>query len=219
MQLPETFAATCCQVIRDRRQKLGLSQEEIARRSGLARSYICDVERGARHPSLRNVSTLARALEIDTSELIAQVELNLASRVDIGALKQNTEQNGLHSEIIRYYNERLTDGLVIADSEGFIFFNKAAQELTGIGMIDKPAADWSDTYGCFKADKITKYAANELPLVRAIAGESVDNAEMFIRNSSSPDGRNLLITARPVKGEPGAPPVGGVIILREVTVN
>jgi transcriptional regulator with XRE-family HTH domain len=219
MQLPETFASTCCQVIRDRRQRLGLSQEEIARRSGLARSYICDVERGARHPSLRNVSTLARALEIATSELIAQVELNLASKMDFGALRQRLEHNGVHSEILRYYNERMTDGLIIADSEGYIFFNKAAEELLGVGITDKPQADWPDYLGLFKPDKVTKLAPHELIVVRAMAGESVDNAEIFVRNAGSPDGRSLRVTGRPIRSETGGPPIAGAVIFHEVTCH
>lgn len=199
MQLPETFAATCCQVIRDRRQRLTLSQEEIARRSGLARSYICDVERGARHPSLRNVSTLARALEISTSSLIALVELNLASRVDLGALKQKEEKNGLHSEIIRYYNERMTDGLIIADKDGFIFINSSGQELLGIDIQDLVPDKWPEYYGTYKSDKVTKFETSELPLMKALSGESVDNLEMYLKNSALPNGRNLLCTSRPVK--------------------
>jgi transcriptional regulator with XRE-family HTH domain len=219
MQLPETFASTCCKVIRDRRQRLGLSQEEIARRSGLARSYICDVERGARHPSLRNVSTLARALEIATSELISQVELNLASKIDFGALKQRLEHNGVHSEILRYYNERMTDGLIIADNDGIIFLNKAAEEMLGAGMTDKPQEDWPDHFGVFKPDRITKCAANELIVVRAMSGESVDNHEIFVRNASAPDGRTLMVTGRPIRDESGGPPIAGAIILREVSCN
>lgn len=215
MHLPETFAATCCQVIRDRRQKLGLSQEEIARRSGLARSYICDVERGARHPSLRNVSTLARALEISTSELISQVEMNLAGRVDFVALKEKAERNGLHSEIISYYNDRMTDGLVIADQNGFIFFNSAAEAMTGVGISDKKPDEWSDYYGVFKEDKVTKYHSNELPLVRAMSGESVDDEHVFLKNSAHPEGKSLRVTARPIKGENGGAPIGGVIIMRD----
>ena len=217
MHLPETFASTCCQVIRERRQRLGLSQEEIARRSGLARSYICDVERGARHPSLRNVSTLARALEVATSELIALVELNLASKVDIGALKQCTEHNGVHSEILRYYNERMTDGLIIADNEGYIFFNKAAEEILGVGITDRPPSEWPDYLGVFKADKVTKVSASEMIVVRAMTGESVDNAELFIKNAAAPDGRSIIATGRPIKGEAGGQPVGGAVIFREVS--
>ncbi|MBX9572848.1 MAG: helix-turn-helix domain-containing protein [Candidatus Obscuribacterales bacterium] len=214
MHLPESFAATCCQVLRERRLKLGLSQEEIARRSGLARSYICDVERGARHPSLRNVSTLARALEIPTSELINLVEVNLASQVDLDALRTNREQNGLHSEIIRYFNERVSDGIIIADQNGFIFFNQAAEKLTGLGRRNVEIDDWSDEYGCFKSDKTTKFPSRELPLVRAIAGESLDNVQVFVKNDGAPEGRSLLVTARPVKVNGGAP-VAGVVIFRE----
>lgn len=200
MQLPETFAATCCQVIRDRRQRLTLSQEEIARRSGLARSYICDVERGARHPSLRNVSTLARALEISTSELIALVELNLASRVDLEALRTNEERNGLHSEIIRYYNERMTDGLIIADQDGFIFFNNSAQELLGIEAVPAlKAEECPEYYGTYKTDKVTKYQSSELPLIKALNGESVDNADIYLKNPALPNGRHIKCTSRPVK--------------------
>ena len=216
MHLPETFAATCCQVIRDRRQKLSLSQEEIARRSGLARSYICDVERGARHPSLRNVSTLARALEISTSDLIALVELNLSSRVDIGALKTKEEKNGLHSEIIRYYNERMTDGLIIADHDGFIFFNAAAEELTGLGRTDTSPQDWPEHYGIYKTDKTTKMTFKELPLMRAMDGEFVDKFELFMRNAAVPNGRSILVTARPVKIDAGSPPVAAAVIFHEV---
>lgn len=200
MQLPEIFAATCCQVIRERRQQLGLSQEEVAKRSGLARSYICDVERGARHPSLRNVSTLAKALGIPTSTLISQVELHLAAKVDLQALKERrSEINGLHSEIICYYNERMSDGLIIADNDGFIFFNSAANELTGIGQVDAGAEEWSERYGVYKADKVTRLETYELPLVRALQGESVDNAELFLRNPSLPEGRLVCVTGRPIK--------------------
>lgn len=216
MHLPETFAATCCQVIRDRRQKLSLSQEEIARRSGLARSYICDVERGARHPSLRNVSTLAKALEISTSELIALVELNLASRIDLSALKQKEEKNGLHSEILKYYNERMTDGLIIADREGFIFFNAAAEELTGLGRADDVAPqEWPEYYGIFKPDRTTKLSFKELPSSRAMEGESVDKLELWIKNSALPEGRAYVVTSRPVKIDAGSPPVAAAVIFHE----
>ena len=215
MHLPESFAATCCQVLRERRLKLGLSQEEIARRSGLARSYICDVERGARHPSLRNVSTLARALEIATSELINQVEMNLVGQVDLGALKENREQNGLHSEILRYFNERLSDGIIIADEDGFIFFNSAAEKLTGIGRQQSAPDQWSELYGCYRSDRVTKFTTRELPLAKALAGEPSDNVEMFIKNEAFPEGRSLVITGRPVKVAGGSP-VAGVIIFREL---
>lgn len=57
--------------IKQRRGELGISQEELAFRSGLHRTYISDIERGTRNPSLENIEKLAKALEISTSTLFA----------------------------------------------------------------------------------------------------------------------------------------------------
>jgi CheY-like chemotaxis protein len=51
------------------RNRLGLSQEALAERSEMHRTYICDVERGARNVSLETIERLAQALEITTSTL------------------------------------------------------------------------------------------------------------------------------------------------------
>ncbi|MFB2876665.1 helix-turn-helix domain-containing protein [Floridanema aerugineum] len=57
--------------IKQRRGELGISQEELAFRSGLHRTYISDIERGSRNPSLENIEKLAKALEISLSTLFA----------------------------------------------------------------------------------------------------------------------------------------------------
>ena len=51
------------------RKRLHISQEELAGRAGLHRTYVCDVERGARNVSLESIEKLARALEISTATL------------------------------------------------------------------------------------------------------------------------------------------------------
>ena len=61
-------------VIRRRRQYLGLSQEELAAKAGLNRSYIGDIERGTRNLALLNISRLASALEMKPSQLIILAE-------------------------------------------------------------------------------------------------------------------------------------------------
>jgi CheY-like chemotaxis protein len=55
--------------VRKHRQQLGLSQETLAERAELHRTYITDVERGARNLSLESISKLARALEISIGSL------------------------------------------------------------------------------------------------------------------------------------------------------
>jgi CheY-like chemotaxis protein/DNA-binding XRE family transcriptional regulator len=48
--------------VRKQRKRLGISQEELAGRAGLHRTYIADIERGARNISLASIEKLAQAL-------------------------------------------------------------------------------------------------------------------------------------------------------------
>jgi transcriptional regulator with XRE-family HTH domain len=59
------------QTVRKRRVELGLSQEGLAERADLHRTYVADIERGVRNLSLRNIEKLARALELSMADLFA----------------------------------------------------------------------------------------------------------------------------------------------------
>jgi len=61
--------ATLGKTIRNRRKAYGLTQEEFAERAGLHRTYVADVERGARNVSILNVVWIARALGVTLSDL------------------------------------------------------------------------------------------------------------------------------------------------------
>ena len=60
-------------VLRVRRRKLGVSQEEFADICGLDRTYVGGIERGERNLGLVNIEKLARALKISLSELFRGV--------------------------------------------------------------------------------------------------------------------------------------------------
>lgn len=57
--------------VRDARTAAGLSQEELAHRSGLDRSYIGGVERGERNPTLSVIEKIAEGLGVSLAELFA----------------------------------------------------------------------------------------------------------------------------------------------------
>ena len=59
--------------IRLRREALGLSQESLAQKAGLHRTYIGSVERGERNVGLDNIIAIARALGCQPSELLRGV--------------------------------------------------------------------------------------------------------------------------------------------------
>lgn len=58
------------QRVRERRVQLGLSQEALAERSGLHRTYVGSLERGERNVALLNIVRLAAALDVDAGELL-----------------------------------------------------------------------------------------------------------------------------------------------------
>lgn len=53
------------------RHDQGLSQEELADRAGLHRTYVSGVERGVRNPTLTVIDRLARALGVTVAVLVA----------------------------------------------------------------------------------------------------------------------------------------------------
>ncbi|MEY2428940.1 MAG: hypothetical protein QOJ40_1825 [Verrucomicrobiota bacterium] len=55
--------------VKNWRGRSGISQEELAWRAGLHRSYVADIERGARNASLQSIEKLARALKVSLSLL------------------------------------------------------------------------------------------------------------------------------------------------------
>ena len=56
--------------VRRLREALGISQEELADRAGLHRTYIGGIERGERNLGLINLVKLAHALGVKPSELL-----------------------------------------------------------------------------------------------------------------------------------------------------
>jgi len=66
--------------VRRRRRELGVSQEGLAERAQLHRTYISDVERANRNPSLESITRIARALDLEPSELLRLAEASPAGQ-------------------------------------------------------------------------------------------------------------------------------------------
>jgi transcriptional regulator with XRE-family HTH domain len=58
--------------LRRLREKRGVSQEALANDAGLDRTYVSSVERGRRNVSLENIGRLAKALNINITELFRE---------------------------------------------------------------------------------------------------------------------------------------------------
>jgi PAS domain S-box-containing protein len=109
-----------------------------------------------------------------------------------------------HHRVLESILDCAADGIVVVDAAGrFTEFNAAAERILGIGATGTSLANWSEEYGAFRADTTTPLGPDEHPLVRALAGEHVDNYRIFIRNDQRPGGVWIAVSARPLAGRAG----------------
>jgi PAS domain S-box-containing protein len=122
-----------------------------------------------------------------------------------------------HITILESVLGSMNEGVIVADSNGrFVMFNPAAERMVGIGPTDTDPDQWVTRYGVYLPDRTTPYPTEDLPLVRAINGETTDEMEMFIRNPNKKDGAWLSIRGNPLKDKDGNL-IGGLIVTRDIT--
>lgn len=81
MSVETESAAVCTEVFRllkEAREKRGLSKYAIAMKSGLSQQAIGYVERGEIAPSLHTLLRIAKAMEVDFAEILREAERAVA---------------------------------------------------------------------------------------------------------------------------------------------
>jgi hypothetical protein len=110
------------------------------------------------------------------------------------------------NSILRAILDALDTAIVVADETGrIVVWNRAATRIIGQGPIDAPAEEWTRCYGIFLSDGRTPFPTERLPLVRAMAGESVEGVEVILRPPGAPREIHMAASARPLKDERGRP--------------
>ena len=114
--------------------------------------------------------------------------------------------------------DSMKDGVVAIDENGkYLVFNASAKRMFGTPEDGLSLDQRSEAYGLFLPDRITLFPAAELPLTRAaVAGESADDVELFVRNAEVPGGLFFSINARPIQ-HAGGWEQGGVATCRDIT--
>lgn len=66
-------------VLREHRNKKGVTQEELAHECSLDRTYISLLERGLRQPTLKTILKLSKALDVKSWDMVRAVEKGMGS--------------------------------------------------------------------------------------------------------------------------------------------
>jgi sigma-B regulation protein RsbU (phosphoserine phosphatase) len=115
--------------------------------------------------------------------------------------------------------ESITDGILVADLDGRpVLMNSAAERILGVWRCAISRASWSEACGLFLPDRTTPYPVEDLPLARALCGETVIGAEIFVRNSRVPDGAWFSVNGTPWKNAEDVLQ-GGIVVFREITAH
>jgi PAS domain S-box-containing protein len=155
------------------------------------------------------------------TDITEQRELEKALRESRDQLERKVTDRTIElsrtNEILRSILSNMGDGVVVADKQGnLLVFNPEAERMFGKSAMVMPTSEWSQSYGCFLPDRITPFPHDQLPLIRSIRGEEVDNIEMFVRHEKLPHGLWTRITGRPLRGSDGEL-IGGVVVCRDIS--
>ncbi len=113
--------------------------------------------------------------------------------------------------------ESISDGVIAVDENGnYLTFNSSAKQIIGSYIPDIDLNHRSEEYGLFFPDRVTLFPSADLPLTRAIYGESSDAVEIFVRNPNLPEGTYISASGRPLPPDKSGTK-GGVIAFRDIS--
>ena len=119
-------------------------------------------------------------------------------------------------ELLDAVLETVDVGVVACDGTGNLsFFNRAAREFHGQQASRSGAHEWASQYDMYHADGKTALSPNDIPLLRALAGETVKDVPMVI----APRGmrrRLVLVSGRVLSGADGER-LGAVVAMQDIT--
>ncbi|BAY28177.1 multi-sensor signal transduction histidine kinase [Nostoc carneum NIES-2107] len=130
---------------------------------------------------------------------------------------QHTEASlAKEREFLKAIIENITDGIVVCDASGkLILFNKATEEFHGLPVKSLPPEQWAEHFSLYQADGQTLLLKTEIPLLRALQGEIVENAEMVIAPKQG-ERRSLLASGQAIFDSWGNK-VGAVVVMRDIS--
>ena len=166
------------------------------------------------------ISVSGRPLQDDSGVIeggvivLRDVTAQKATESEMGqTLRHLQEQTHLMETVFN----SVSDGVIVIDkNKKTLIFNPSAKRILGLHVPDTSFSQWSDTYGIHTIDGKTVLPEDELPLVRAVGGESSDGVELLVRNREKADGVYISVNGRPLRDDSDAI-TGAVSTFRDVT--
>ena len=112
--------------------------------------------------------------------------------------------------------ESMPDGVVTCDASGLLGeFNLAARDWHGVDPRALPPQEWASHFDLYRPDGEVLLPTDEIPLLRALRGEHVREAEIIIR-AAGQDARIVRCNGQQVRAADGNL-IGAVCVMHDVT--
>jgi PAS domain S-box-containing protein len=149
----------------------------------------------------------------------------IANAFNLLAQSLQIRQQDREAELVRSHSayavldlvlNSMQDALIAVNSAGqFLMFNEAASRLFPLRGPPAMPHQWPQLYGLYQADGAALFPPEELPVARALRGETGRQLQMLVRNPQVPAGRLVQCSYQPVRGEDGIS--GGLVVFTDVT--
>jgi PAS domain S-box-containing protein len=151
------------------------------------------------------------------SEIVERKEAEQALAQQAEELARSRQALEAQTLMLQSVLDSMAEGLVASDEHGkFLIWNRAAEKILGYGPANLPPQEWSEHYGNYLPDKVTLVPTDQLPLVRAINGET-STSDIFVRNPKvGASGGWIEASGNPLKDNDGVVR-GGVVAFRDIT--
>ncbi len=156
--------------------------------------------------------TTLNPLEDETGKIYRLIgtSLNISDRKRV-EIELDKEKNFLKALL-----DNLSDGIVSCNEKGILtLFNRATREFHGLPQESIPAEEWAKHYDLYLPDGKTPMSQEDIPLFRALQGESVRDVEMkIVPKNGNP--RSILANGDPIIDRRGKK-IGAIAAMRDIT--
>lgn len=168
---------------------------------------------GYRYGTLCVIDTVPRALTDEQKGGLVRLARRASDALETRRLRRKAEER---ESTLAQLLETMPGGVVTCDADGLLReFNKVAREWHGVDPRAMPPEEWAEHFDLYRPDGTTLLSVNEIPLLRALQGEHVHEAEMVIRAAGQPP-RIVLCNAEPLRAPDGTA-LGAVCVMRDVS--
>lgn len=156
---------------------------------------------------------LKHLVEQQTAE-ISQTNHRLQLEIAERQLFEQALQN--EQEMLKVLLDNVQAGIVACNAEGILtLFNQQAREFHGLSERPLPPDQWAACYDLYRPDGKTPMSQEEIPLFRALQGETVHNVEMVIAPKTGM-ARTLLASGQAIVDIHGVRQ-GAVAVMHDIT--